>query len=43
MLIDVEKELDGCVSAIGGQLVREIVGKLPNFNNADYLFAYHTN
>ena len=41
MLIDVEKELNGCVTAIGGQLVRDIIGNSPNFSNADYLFAEH--
>ncbi len=41
MLIDVEKELDRCVTAIGGQLVRDLVGSSPNFNNADYLFDEH--
>ena len=38
-LIDVEAEFDKCVSAAGGQRVSEIVGKSPNFNNADYIFS----
>lgn len=41
MFIEVEKELDDCVTDIGGQLVRDIVGRSPNFNNADYLFPEH--
>jgi hypothetical protein len=41
MLIDVEKELNNCVTAIGGRLVRDIVGNSPNFSNADYLFTEH--
>lgn len=38
MLLNIEKEFDSFISTIGGQRVDEIVGKSPNFGNADYIF-----
>lgn len=37
-MIDIEKELDECVKAIGGNRVTDIIGDAPSFPNADYLF-----
>ena len=37
--IDIEKEFDTFVAKSKGQLVREILGPNPTFDNADYLFA----
>jgi hypothetical protein len=37
-MFDSEKLFDQCVSAAGGARVQEIVGRSPNFDNADYFF-----
>lgn len=37
----IEREFDFIVSAVGGHLVRDIVGKSPPFDNADYIFHDH--
>ena len=37
-LIDIEKEFDNFVPEVGGQRVDELIGKSPNFDNADYVF-----
>lgn len=36
--INVENSFDDFVRSFGGQLVRELISKSPNFKNADYLF-----
>lgn len=40
--IDIEPAFDECVREAGGLRLEEIVGKSPNFNNADYIFENHS-
>jgi len=37
----IEREFDRIVTESGGELVRDIVGKSPSFENADYVFHRH--
>lgn len=38
-LLNIENEFDKFVSDVDGQRVDDIIGKSPNFLNADYIFS----
>src|ERR1700720_3512438 len=37
-MIDVEQAFDDYVKSVGGEVVKELLPKSPNFDNADYIF-----
>src|SRR5689334_13066650 len=39
--IEIEPEFDKLVREAGGELVSELIGRSPAFDNADYLFREH--